>query len=163
MNRTDQEQLLNDVLGDGPNADQNGAALAQLLQLARGRRRRRRIQRGASVMILLAAIATIWWIQPRPPNPGSQLAGNPVVSPSHVTITSYALAPDQIIRSQPMTPDQVINSSDFVRIVQTTSANVQSVSDEELLELARPNIAALVRRGPHEVELVFVEWPPAHN
>jgi hypothetical protein len=163
MNRTDQKQLLDDVLGAGPNADQNAAALAQLLQLARGRRRRRRIQRGASVMILLAAIAISWWMQPQPQNPGAQITRNPIVSPGHGTITSYALAPDQIIRNQPLAPEQMINSGGYVQIVQTTGANFQSVSDEELLELARPNIAALVRRGPHEVELVLIELPPAHN
>jgi hypothetical protein len=163
MNQTDQEQFLNDVLADGSNADQNGAALVQLLHLARGRRRRRQIQRGASVLILLAAIATIWWFQPRPPNTGSQLVCTPVVAPSHITITSYALSPDLIICNQPMPPEQVINTSGFVSIVQTTATNFQSVSDEELLELAHPNIAALVRRGPHEVELVLVELPPAHN
>lgn len=163
MKRTDQEQLLNDVLGAEANADQNATALDQLLQLAQRRRHQRQLRRGAVAMFVFAAVATIWWIQPRPQEPVTQLARNPASSPSYATVTSFALMPEQITSSQLLSPEQLINSTASVIIVQTMDANYHFVSDEELLELARPNIAALVRRGPQEVELVLIELPPAQN
>lgn len=159
--RTDQEQLLNDVLAGEGAAGSNAAALKQLLQLARRRRRARVAWRvgGAAVIAIVAVSAFLF--QSGDPKPKAELAGAPVVPNSYETVTSVALTPEQLVSSHALPPELMVHSVSAVTVVQT-QATVPAVNDEELLELAKPNIAVLVRRSPLEVELVFVE-PPTTN
>jgi hypothetical protein len=78
-------------------------------------------------------------------------------------------APYQLIVSQPLPATQLITSQPLVvpievaeqtlTIIRTYGGGFREVGDEELLALAAPQTAALIRRGPHEAELVFVSDP----
>jgi hypothetical protein len=78
-------------------------------------------------------------------------------------VSSFSLTSEQVVSSRPLAPEQLVHSESLVMVTQTTATDVPRVNDEELLELARPNVVALVRRGPQETELVFVEPAAAHN
>lgn len=161
--RTDQEQLLNDVLADEADARLNASALDQLLQLARRRRRGRKVWRVGGALVVVAVVMFAFAFQSGGRKSKTDRANKPIVPPSCEIVTSVALMPEQLISSRPLSPEQIVHSaSGAVAVVQTT-ANVPSVNDEELLELAKPNIAVLVRRSPREMELVFVEASAANN
>lgn len=162
MKRTDQEQLLNDVLADDSEAGLNAVALNQLLHLARRRRRLRQVRRVSGALAVVVAVAFALVFQFADRKPRTELVHKPIVPPSCEIVTSFALTPEQLVRSRPLSSEQMIHSTGIVAVVRTT-ATVPAVNDEELLELAKPNIAVLVRRGPHEAELVLVEPPASHN
>jgi hypothetical protein len=160
--RTDQEQLLNDVLADEADAGLNASALDQLLQLARRRRRERKVWRVGGALVVVAVVMFAFAFQSGGRKSKAARANKPIVPPSCEIVTSVALMPEQLISSRPLSPEQIVRSVSGAVVVQTT-ANVPSVNDEELLELAKPNIAVLVRRSPREMELVFVEASAANN
>ncbi len=161
--RTDQEQLLNDVLADESEAGLNAAALDQLLQLARRRRHRRQARRVGVTVAVVVAVVSAFLFQFEARKPKADLAHKPIVPPNFETVTTFALTAEQLVSSQPLSPEQTVHSGGTVVEVRTTGANYHSVNDEELLELAKPNIAVLVRRGPHDAELVLVEPLAGHN
>jgi hypothetical protein len=155
--RIDQEELLNDVLAGKSEADRNDVALDQLLRLARRRRRTRQGQRVGFALAVVAVLGVLGWLQFNPRRPQTELAREPAMAPGFETVTSVALRLDQWVNSQPLAAEQWgATVAETVTVVQTT-ATVPAVNDEELLELAKPNIAVLVRRGPRDAELVFVE------
>ena len=161
--RTDQEQLLNDLLADESAADSNAVALGRLLRLAGRRRRVRQAQRLGAVLAVVAAAVFALFVHRGPQRTTTELAREGPGAPACETVASFALTPEQLVVTRPLLPDQMVRSESAVTVVHTTAADIPSVNDEELLELAKPNIAVLVRRGPHEAELVFVAPPLAHN
>lgn len=162
----DQEQLLNDVLADEPQTGLNAAALDRLLNRARRRRRARQIRRVGSALAIVAVAMSGFLFRLGLQKPEAKLVHKlvhkPVVSPGYKTVTSFALLPEQQVSSLPLSPEQIILSGGAVTVVKTSGENFESVNDEELLELAKPNIAVLVRRGQHGAELVLVEPPTAN-
>jgi len=61
--------------------------------------------------------------------------------------------------TQPLAPNQLAVSIATVREVQTVAGSFREVGDDELMALAAPQVVALVRRSPHEAELIFVSSP----
>ena len=59
--------------------------------------------------------------------------------------------------TRPLSPENLLVSARLENIIVTARASVpiREINDDELLALA-PKPAALVRRGPHSAELVFV-------
>lgn len=155
--RTDEERLLTDVLGEEAGAGFHEALLGETLRLARRRRQLRLAQRvgGAFALIAVTAAIAIWRrphapvLEARPPAPHYQLT------------LSQPLPASCVVSSRPLRADQVVGSTFASSVVHTTAGRYQMLGDDELLALA-PQPAALVRRGPHEVELVFVS-PPAET
>lgn len=157
IRRTDQERLLTDVLQEETGDGFHEALLGETLRLARRRRQVRLVQRVGGVFAILAVTAaiTVWRrphtpvLEARPPAPAYRLA------------LSQPLPTSCVVSSRPLRADQVVVSTLASRVVHTTAGRYQVLGDDELLALA-PQPAALVRRGPHEVELVFVS-PPAET
>jgi hypothetical protein len=143
--RTDNERLLEDVLADETGGDVREASLENILRLARRRRRTRHMKRAGAVLALLL-VATMGALRYFPPQPAKpEVAQAPLALPGFARITS-----------QPLAPNQIVAALQRPNIVHTVPENFRVVGDEELLALAAPQIVALVRRGPHEAELVFV-------
>ncbi|MGC3958666.1 MAG: hypothetical protein QM813_12230 [Verrucomicrobiota bacterium] len=161
--RIDQEQLLNDVLAPESTPNAEAALLNHVLRLAHRRRRWRQGLRFASALVLMAVVSAGLLFYAGRQKPGVEQARKSINSPGFQTITSFALTPGQIIITQPLLPGQLVQSENAVTEVRTAASGVPSINDEKLLELARPNIAALVRRGASEAELVFVKLPGAAN
>ena len=151
--RTDNERLLADVLtpeaGSGFSAD----VLAGTLHGVRRRRRVRQVRRLAAMIVLLTGVAFAF-------NHLFQRETKPELTRSAPTsyqlVVSRALAPGQIVGTRALAPDQWVTSTVVAQRVQTTSGGFGEIGDDELMALAAPQVVALVRRGPHEAELVFV-------
>lgn len=155
--RTDQEQLLNDVLADEVAPGAKAASLDQMLRLVRRRRRQRLAQKCAAALALIAAVGVGLFFPSGRQKPTAEQAREGHHPPGCETVTSFALTSEQWVTTQPLKPGQLVRSESSVLVVHTAVGDVPSINDEELLELVRPNIAVLVRRGPHETELLFVE------
>ena len=159
IRRTDQERLLTDVLREEDGAGFHAALLGETLRLARRRRQTRLLRRVGGVFAVIAVTATIAiWRRPHVP----VMEARPPAQNYQLTL-SQPLPASCVVSSHPLRADQVVVSTVASSVIQTTTTGglYRVLGDDELLALA-PLPAALVRRGPHEVELVFVS-PPAET
>ncbi len=153
--RTDQERLLADVLREETGDGFHEALLGETLRLARRRRQARLARRVVGVCALLAVTATLaLWRRPHAP----VMEARPPAQNYQLTL-SQPLSASCVVSSRPLRADEVVSSTLASSVVHTTTGRYRVLGDDELLALS-PLPAALVRRGPHEVELVFVSSPP---
>ena len=157
MNKqTDNERLLQAVLTGESGESARTASLENILQLARQRRRFRTVRRVAVVAALLIAttIGVLRHFAPKTVQP--EIAKTNPLAASLAWVTSQPLSPAELVTSQPLLPSQIATSLHAPNIVSTVPEIIREVGDDELLALAAPQVVALVRRGPHEAELVFI-------
>lgn len=160
--RTDHERLLADVLVPGEDPAFSAAVLAATL---RGVRQRRRVRQarwygGAlAVLIGLALSAHFAFRQWAKPDLAQQLIPQPRPT-AYQLVVSQPLLPDQLVSTQVLAPSQHVASTATAQLVRTATGGYGEIGDDELLALAAPRVVALVRRGPHAAELIFVTSPP---
>jgi hypothetical protein len=154
MNRKESEQLLDDVLGDAAPADFRAALLDVTLGRVRRRNRFRRVRRGAALFTVLLGVITVALWKGFPP--GSQPFQ--FRNPDLVVIHSRPLDPSLIVRTRPGTVAVVNSSLSGLAVVETGKSRsvFQEIDDEGLLALLHGRPVALVRRGPHQAELIFL-------
>jgi hypothetical protein len=157
--RTDNERLLEDVLAGEVAGGFRTASLEHLLRLAQRRRQAHTIRRVSVVVVVLlvSAIAGMRYFSPKQTLP--QVVQAPLPAASFAWVTTRPLSPDEIVTSRPLLPQQIVTPLEVTSFVHTVSGNYREVGDDELLALAAPQVVALVRRGPHEAELLFVSLP----
>jgi hypothetical protein len=147
------ERLLADVLANESEADFREALLSETLGLVRRRRRFRRVSRGAFALAIVAGLGVLVWrgLPPVATRPGTD-------SRPYALVLSRPLPSSALVITQPFAPGRIIASAPNAEVVQTASSRniVREIDDAELLALLGPKPAALVRRGPHLAELVFV-------
>ena len=155
--QTDHERLLTEVLATEADADFSAGVLAATLRQARQQRRWRRIRQssGALVVLLAIALGSCQLIR-RGAAPETIPMPPPV---SYELVLSQPLRSSQIASTTPLTPLLTVASTATASLVQTAPGGFGEIGDDELMALAAPNVVALVRRGPHEAELVFVSAP----
>jgi hypothetical protein len=157
--RTDKEALLADVLAEESRAGFSAALLGETLRHARRRRQWRRVRRaGGALAVLLLAGFVVWQSQPRRMAP-TEMAQPQLAPRAYELVVSQPLTVGQQVSTQPLAIERFSPAQAAVAQVRTRLGGFCEVGDEELLTLAEPQIAALVRRGPHEAELVFVPPP----
>ena len=163
MNRqNDNERLLADVLAGGDAAGFREALLSETLRLARRRRHFRRARQAAAVVAMLAGIALLAW-HSLPPQVKSPEARRQ----NYAVVHSQPLPAAALVMTRPLANDRLVASFTNVQRVQTAPRGGQfrEIDDDELLALAEPKPAALVRLGPHTAELIVLnstdqEAPP---
>jgi len=154
--RTDNQNLLAEVLAEASPAGFRKAMLAETLRLARRRRQLRQVQHAAGILVLMSLLAVLV---------AQQFSGAPVVSPPFAKI--IARQGYELVRTQPMPIGALISTRNFpatgfaspgpsVIEVATISGGFRLINDDELLALLADKPAVLVRTGPHSEELVFV-------
>ncbi len=147
--RTNREHLLREVLAEETDAGFRAALLQQSLRVAARRRRWQRARNAAAAVCMVLGVGALAWHIGLPRSPG---AGR-----SYVVVTTEPLAPSAVITTHPLAPSQVLASFTSVELVQTPPrGQYRELDDRELLDLAAPSPAVLVRSGPNEAELVFV-------
>ncbi len=146
------ERLLSDVLDEGASAGFRAAMLGQTLRLARRRRRVRQLRAGIPALAILAAMALLVWHQ-------IPMRRSPTAPPAkpYTLVRTQPLAASAWVVTKPLSLASVVASVSSSRVILTAQAHMRArpITDEELLALV-PKPAALVRRGPHSAELVFV-------
>jgi hypothetical protein len=164
--RTDHEELLADVLAEESQTGFGDALLGETLRLARRKRHWQQARRAGMVAaLLLLAGFGVWQNLPR----GKQTIAEvrpPVAPPPYQLIVSQSLMKTQLVTTQPMAAESLLVVEVTAPTIRTYDGGFREVGDDELLALAAPQTAALIRRGPHEVELVLIplaEPSASHN
>ena len=154
---TDNERLLADLLSSEPDSKFSANVLAETLRGVRRQRRVRQVRRyGVALAALIAlALASSHFLRT---GAKPELARLPQPSSFQLVVTQ-PLGSDQFIETQSLSSNQQIASTADVNLIQTSTGGFGEIGDDELISLAAPNVVALVRRGPHEAELVFVSSP----
>ena len=143
--QNDKERLLADVLAGEDGAGFREALLSETLRLARRRRHFRQTRRASAVVAVFVGLGWLGW---------HSLPWQ-VKSPEAMQ-QNYV-----VVHSQPLAVDQRVASFTNVQRVQTAQGvgQFREIGDDELLALAEPRPAALVRRGPHTAELIVLNSP----
>jgi len=144
--------LLDDVLAEAAPADFERALLDGTLRAVRRRRRMHHWSRGLAVVGVFAVISLVFWRTLLPGTPGK------VVRPALRIVLSKSLPPSMIITTRPGSVAVVASSPKTFVLVETGSIMdpFKEIDDEQLLALAAGHPAALVRQGPRQAELLFL-------
>ncbi len=154
---SDQKQLLDDVLAESSPADFRAALLGEVLRRARRRRRWRQSRSAAGVLVALFFAFWLVW--------HDEVEKLPVSSPLRETSVTKDY---QLVDTQPFPARAVVSTANFASAktispaatipeVTTSNTGFRYLNDAELLELAGPGAAILIRTGPHSEELVFAD------
>jgi hypothetical protein len=153
--RSDQQQLLDDVLGESSPPDFRAALLGETLRLARRRRRWRQARRtaGALAVAVFAALFA-WQIRPGKISVPPQLAKTSVPGSCQL-IETRPLPAGEVVTTVNFPAVKMVSSESAVTQIATRSGGFRFINDEQLLALVGPRPAVLVRTGPNSEELVF--------
>ena len=154
--RTDQEELLTDVLAEESQAGFSGASLGETLRHARRRRQWRQVRRASVATLLLLVAGLGVWRSVQNGKQSIEIAQLPAPPLPYQLIVSQPLTETQVITTQPLATEALLVAEATVPTIRTYGGGFREVGDDELLRLAEPQIAALIRRGPHEAELILV-------
>ena len=151
------DHLLDDVLTEAEEFP--GALLDETLRAVRQRRRLRRSSRGLAVLGVLAVGAAVVWNTLLPARRVE------VVHPALHIVSSRPLPSAMIVATRPGGLTMVTSSPKTHLLVETGSINdpFKEINDEQLLALADGRPAALVRHGPHQAELIFLNPDDEHG
>lgn len=150
MNRAnDYRSLLNDVFPDANAPDFQEQLLTETLHLARRRRKIRTLANmsaslGVTVLVAVAIWATVHW--------------NSRTQDFCPVITTRPLPSDMLVHTKPFAnkPGIVIASKVPQVFTQKTGVLFRNINDKELLALAAPNTAALIRDGGGSAQLILI-------
>jgi len=155
---SDSKRLLNEIFDDAAPAGFRAAVLDQTLRQVRHRRRMRSVNRGAILAaVLFGASALLVRNARHSPSPITARISTQK-PPTLLVVHSRPLPPAMTVESQPGHVQVVSSSSRDVAMIETGSDRglYRELTDDELLLLLGDRPAALVRQGPHQAELVFV-------
>ncbi len=154
-----QSRLLSDTLAEGSDTAFRELLLEETLRRVRSRRRARQFRSPALVLAMLATSAALLWHQHKRES-GGQGDGN-----ASLVVTTHPLEKEAWVKTQPLSAELWVHSHPSAEIVMTAAGGgkLREISDEDLLSLAAPNPAVLVRHGPHLAELVFANPPHAED
>jgi hypothetical protein len=153
MNRKESEQLLEDVLGGAAPEEYRSKLLDQTLRQVRRRHRVRRWNRGLAATAGLILVSVACW---KMLSPDSRLIEGRV--PALVVIHSRPLDSSMVVETKPGTVSVVVSSDSTFALVETgrSRREFREIDDEGLLALMHGKPVALVRHGPNQAELIFL-------
>jgi hypothetical protein len=149
-NASERDQLLGDVLSEGGSGEFREAMLAETLRLARRRRVYRRA-RSISAVLALLAVGAFFGRREWP----AESRFVPQAPENFVLVRTQPLAAEAVIRTRPLDQAQCIASFSGAPTVGTARSAFHVIGDRELLALASPRPAILIRSGPSSEELEF--------
>ncbi|HXR46171.1 MAG TPA: hypothetical protein VN784_01915 [Candidatus Limnocylindrales bacterium] len=158
-NKTDNDQLLADVLTEAAPADFRDAILGETLRLVRRHRRWRQTRRAATWLAALALVGIFIWQNNLPQKPVTSVPvpAAKAVEKNYKLVETQPLPANAIVTTQPTASGQFIASTASVEIIQTRGGDYRVINDDELLALVASHPAMLIRTGPHSEELVFAD------
>jgi len=154
-NRTDQDNLLAEVLAEASPPDFRAALLAETLRLARRRRLFRQARPAAGVLVLMGLLAVlVAQLFPKPPVISLPLAKK-IVRQSYELVRTQTLPANALVRTRSFSATRITASVPGIIEVATVSGSFRLINDDQLLALLADKPAVLIRTGPHSEELVF--------
>ena len=149
---SEQHSLLDDVLTEAAPADFERALLDGTLRAVRRRRRMRRCSRGLAVAGVFAAIVIALWHSLWPSTPVR------LIRPALHIVSSQPLPASMVVSTRPNSVVVTSSSPTTFVVIETGAIKepFQEINDEQLLALAGGRPVALVRQGPHQAELLFL-------
>lgn len=153
--RTDNNDLLADVLAETAPADFRDALLGETLRLVRRRRRWRQTRQAAEIFAVVSLLTVLAW-QNFPEQAGvSKPAAKKSAPVNYKLVRTQRLPENSIITTRQFSGGQLVASISTVIQVSTASGGFRQINDDELLALISGTPAVLIRTGPHSEELVF--------
>lgn len=154
--KTNNKELLDDVLGEAAPAGFREALLDTTLRQVRRRRRFRYARNAVGVFVALALLVALVFPKHAAKQP---IAVAPPkekpVEKSYTLISTQPLPSDDMVTTPSRSAVQFISSKATVEIVQSTTGNYRLINDQELLAMVAAHHAALVRTGPNSEKLIF--------
>jgi len=152
--RTDNERLLTDVIAGESDAAFHEALLGETLRLARRRRRFRQTRHVVVVVAVISGLAALVW-QSLPPGVVTPELGHG----SYTLIHTQPLPASSLVTTRPLSADLLVASATTANVIETLpdSGLFREIGDDELLAMLAPRVAALIRHGPHNAELIVLE------
>ena len=153
--RTDNQELLAEVLAEASPADFRAAMLAEMLRMARRRRQFRQVRPTAGFLVLMGLLAVLAAQHFSKPPVGSPALAEKIARQSYELVRTQPLPAGAIVstRSFP-TAGFTASVPNFTEIA-TVGGGFRLINDDELLALLADKPAVLIRTGPHSEELVF--------
>jgi hypothetical protein len=154
-----ENELLEDVLAENADADFRGAVLSQTLHLARRKRRFQQIRQAGAVLAVVVIIALLAL---RRETSCKKIEPTPMPVRSYELVQTFSLPASEVVTTTALDEKYIVTSRPTVLVITTNQrdSETREASDDELLALA-PRPAALVRRGPNQMELIFAT--PNHS
>lgn len=145
--------LLSGVLAEDTRADFREALLDHTLRIVRRKRRFRKVRQGAyaSLMVVALALISFHFFISKPPAPKR-------LEPSYTLVLTQPLPASAVLSTSRDHSVAAISTLPTVEWIATgeSSPILRQLNDDQLLALL-PSPALLVRRGPHNAELVFAD------
>ena len=153
--RTEQNNLLAEVLAEASSPDFREAMLAETLRLARRRRQFRQARPAAGILVLMSLLAVLVGQHfSKPPAVSLPLAKN-IAKPSYELVRTRPMPIGALISTRSFPATEFAAPGPNVTEVSTTTGGFRLINDDELLALLADKPAVLIRTGPHSEELVF--------
>ena len=143
---------MREILAEAEPAGFRDALLDKTLHLVRRRRRLKRFRQSA---VTLAAVAVGAFLASRMKSSDQEAVASH--TPAYATVRTASLPALAVVHTQRLDQYWVVASTMGAEVVRTTviSGRFRTIGDEELLALASPRTAALVRMGPTSEKLIF--------
>jgi hypothetical protein len=145
MNRSDQNRLLDDLFANATPDAFRDALLMDTLHHVRRRRIGRRVRKVLGTASTIAVVAVGWLSFHRSPH----------AMPGYTLVTTRPMPASEWVATQRFNETLIARVDPVPTIM--TSHTVRLIGDAELLALASPRPAALIRIGPATQELVFLQ------
>ena len=153
--RTDNQELLAEVLAEASPADFREAMLVETLRLARRRRQFRQARPAAGFFVLMGLLAVLAAQHFSKPPVGSSPLAKQIVRQSYKLVRTRPLPASALVSTRSFPATGITASVPKVIEVATVSGGFRLINDDELLALLADKPAVLIRTGPHSEELVF--------
>lgn len=177
--KTDNEELLDDVLAEAAPPDFREALLGKSVRLVRRRRRMRQTRNAVAALAVVALFVYLVWpnkplsvavvrpvappvaqplpapVQNQAPAPKPAAPVVPTPRPNYILVDTQPLSAGSLIATRPFASTPMIESVATIAIIQTTTGNYQIIGDDQLLALIAAHPAMLIHVGPGTEKLIF--------
>src|ERR1035438_6180185 len=153
--RTDNEELLAEMLAEASPADFRAAMLAETLRLARRRRQFRQVRPAAGFLVLMGLLAVLATQHFSKPPVGSLPLAKKVARQSYELVRTQPLPASAIVSTRSFSATGLAASVPNFTEIATVGGGFRLINDDQLLALLADKPAVLIRTGPHSEELVF--------
>jgi len=148
------EQLLDDLLEDAAPPEFRAALMDKTLRSARRRQRARYFNMALIATVVAGIFLFSFWKMREP-----AILSDRIRQSDPMVVGSKPLLPGQIVITHLDPVEEFVSSISTVAEVQTSGSSgpYKEINDQQLLALLSDRPAVLVRHGPHQAELIFLD------